>query len=810
MKHLGLPLEVISKEKLSTNLTANRHPIHRWFNFIAGFSPEFVSNCIQEANLKSNEIIIDPFAGLSTTLVQANREGIQSIGFEVHPFFYDISLAKLFPPKGEQQINNIESICQSVRPYFGELTEIWSKDALAFLNKLVPEKELRFLASALLLENEVNITERHIYRLVLSRVLELASGSQTDGIYKAPTTRKKSVCYNESITKICAEIRGDVAIIGDRYLSKSSLHLMTSEYMLPVDKESCSLCITSPPYLNNFDFAEMTRMELYFWRYASSWREITEKVRRKFIVNTTTVPTDLKRNQNKFVESLSPTFLAYLQPVVSELNQQKRVRPGKKDYDLLVYPYFAQIQSVFREIRRVLKIGSSFHLVVADAALYGVHIQTEKLLAELMQENGFQIVGIENLRTRGERWILKKRDGAKTSLGEFHIHAVRTDREQTSLLGSYIMQENLDLELEESTDEESVEQKLKTDTLYGLAKEAMEHYVRVYIELSRQSHALANIKPEHVQSLEQKIIVLTGINSSLDAASATVEQVVQEWQRVLAIPFDVEAALTKGVYEQMRERVRDLLSELEQETQGFTVFEASYIKASPYMLPLLQRLAKISSKSALKKRIGSVSDNAISEKASQKLADILNQQVSLQPVNCSELIQSIEPTLEGIVRDLVGRILLESVVASALDDAKLSYKRESEYSHIEGVLYNIRADFVIPDDKYPKAFIEVRKSSPRHASLYAKDKMFSAINWKGKHKEMLAVLVIDGPWTSETLKVMAKVFDYVVPLARVADIAQAISAYIQGDKSKLKWLIDFAVKPAVVANTETTSPDEAD
>lgn len=82
---------LLPKEKLPTNLTTNRHPIHKWYNFIAGFSPEFVSQCIQDANLKPEDIIIDPFAGLSTTLVQANSAGFPAVGFEVNPFFYDIS-----------------------------------------------------------------------------------------------------------------------------------------------------------------------------------------------------------------------------------------------------------------------------------------------------------------------------------------------------------------------------------------------------------------------------------------------------------------------------------------------------------------------------------------------------------------------------------------------------------------------------------------------------------------------------------------------------------------------------------------------
>jgi len=355
------------------------------------------------------------------------------------------------------------------------------------------------------------------------------------------------------------------------------------------------------------------------------------------------------------------------------------------------------------------------------------------------------------------------------------------------------MQEEFDLgkELEINSSEEA-----NIGTLYALARAAMKDYVQIYLELTRNTNALANILPEHVQEFAQKLIVLSGIDSSIDPVASSAEQIVQEWRRRQAIPFDVESAITKGVYIQLRDRVENLLDELEHATKGFIEFDSGYIQSHPYMLPILQRLANISSKAELKRRIGNVSDNTVSEPAARKIAELLNQQRPGRTMHRGQILQSIEPTLEGIVRDLVGRILLESIVANALADANVPYKSESEYRYLEGIVYNFRADFVIPDEISPKAFIEVRKSSSRHASLYAKDKMFSAINWKGKNKEMLAVIVVDGPWTAETLKVMAKVFDYVVPLNRASDMAEAISAYIEGDKSQLKWLIDFSIYPA--------------
>ena len=61
---------------------------------------------------------------------------------------------------------------------------------------------------------------------------------------------------------------------------------------------------------------------------------------------------------------------------------------------------------------------------------------------------------------------------------------------------------------------------------------------------------------------------------------------------------------------------------------------------------------------------------------------------------------------------------------------------------------------------------------------------------------MLAVLIVDGEWTAETLRIMANIFDYVVPIGRVNELADTLHSYIQGDKAKLKWLVQFEIKAA--------------
>ena len=179
-----------------------------------------------------------------------------------------------------------------------------------------------------------------------------------------------------------------------------------------------------------------------------------------------------------------------------------------------------------------------------------------------------------------------------------------------------------------------------------------------------------------------------------------------------------------------------------------------------------------------------------------RLSTETNERKLLGRVSKGEILQRLESTLEGLVRDLVGKVLLENVVVNALTARGLPFQRETEYESLQGVVYDFRADFVLPSAVAPKAFIEVRKSSTRHASLYAKDKMFSAINWKGRTNDLLAVLLVDGPWTAATLHVMAKVFDYIMPVTRAPELAEILEAYMAGDNSKLRWIIEFNISSA--------------
>lgn len=412
----------VSRERLSTNTTANRHAVHRWFNFIAGFAPEFVA---EHCPRSPGGVLLDPFAGCGTSLVVAQALGHRAVGFEPHPFFFRIARAKTAVPPTKARLAAIEEVLlDGLRS--PEPTGSLKGPAEEFLRKLFDEDALTQLLGARAALEIAGMSADDLAFLLLSRVLDMCSKAQTDGIYKAPTSRKRAAAPIDALRGVIEDVRCDAELADQAAaLPPAVVYPSSSEDMSVVDSGSIDAAVTSPPYLNNFDFAEMTRMQLYFWGICGSWREITEVVRSKLIVNTTTALSGHRATQLKYRAEIPKALLPYLDGIVEALARERCLRAGKKEYNLLVYPYFAQMTRILLETLRCLRVGGTMHVVVADAAFYGIHVSTPQFLAAAMSELGYSAVTCAKLRDRGHRWVLDKRDGSPTGLGEYCISGKR-------------------------------------------------------------------------------------------------------------------------------------------------------------------------------------------------------------------------------------------------------------------------------------------------------------------------------------------------------------------------------------------------
>jgi DNA modification methylase len=421
----------VSRETMPTAMTSNRHPVHKWYNFVAGYSPEYVDYTIESfinRNGYKPERIYDPFAGCGTTNVVANSHSIPSIGVERNPIFYKIGKAKvnalevleLFPIIAEEFNELIYSYDENP-----QLVKELTPDASTYLNKLFNENALDLL---LLLRNKVLTyigTKYDAGFIFLNKVIDMVTHSKTDGIYKAPTSTKKSRPVLDSIRMALDEFEGDRLLIYNQQNLSEYIFASSVDYKPTLD--SLDLVVFSPPYLNNFDFAEMTRMHMYFWGEAGSWGEISNKHRNNMIINTTTALKNARSpKQQEYYRSTLPTsLLETIDPLVLELNETKKTKPSKKPYDQLIYPYLSQMQEVLKSCYEGLREKGSIHIVVSDAAFYGIHIDTQNFLAEVMVEIGYKCVSIGRMRTRGDRWELKKRKKSGKQLGEYEIIGIK-------------------------------------------------------------------------------------------------------------------------------------------------------------------------------------------------------------------------------------------------------------------------------------------------------------------------------------------------------------------------------------------------
>lgn len=69
-------------------------PIHDWYRFVQSYPPHLVRQYIERFGINRRDLLCDPFCGTGTTLVEAKKCGIRSVGCDAHPFAVLVSRVK--------------------------------------------------------------------------------------------------------------------------------------------------------------------------------------------------------------------------------------------------------------------------------------------------------------------------------------------------------------------------------------------------------------------------------------------------------------------------------------------------------------------------------------------------------------------------------------------------------------------------------------------------------------------------------------------------------------------------------------------
>lgn len=402
-------------ERVGTFQDSLRAPIHRWFKYPAGFSYKFVEALIEDYRLDERHWILDPFVGCGTTAVVAKERGVNCVGIEAHPFVFQVAQVKTFWEFDLSALHQqIESLLTLLHK---KLSHEFSLDVSEFPDLVHKCYSRRNLARLKIIRDTIESfdcaeEERNFFRLALTDTLRTASSAGTGWPYVAPSKYHSKHSERDGLQVFSEQVRlmfDDLKVARSRQRCPVEIKLLRvdarQEY--PLEAVCVDLAVTSPPYLNNYDYADRTRLEMYFGGWAKSWGEITEQVRDKLITAATT---QIRRSDfpdeplSVELRELDAQVYTELRTKIRKLKQLRLEKGGRKSYDLMVAGYFNDMCQVLHQVYRVLKPHAPFVLILGDSAPYGVHIPTEEYLGKLGVGIGFRRYEVQQLRTRGEKW----------------------------------------------------------------------------------------------------------------------------------------------------------------------------------------------------------------------------------------------------------------------------------------------------------------------------------------------------------------------------------------------------------------------
>ena len=395
----------------STFIHNMRLPVHGWFRFPAGFSAEWAESVIESRKVMVDGLaFLDPFAGVGTSVLSAERAGVRAFGVEAQPFIQRIAEAKmLWHTSTEHFYDMAQSVAkyamseQRQQPEYPTLIrECFTEEAIQGLYSL------RFALGEL---NDGSPAARLTWLALVSILRACSFVGTAPWQYVLPTkTKTKVLAPYEAFTLQVQKMLSDMNLLQALDVRhESNIFLDDARSCDVIPDDSVGLVVTSPPYANNYDYADATRLEMTFFGEVRGWGDLHETARKYLIRSCSQHASVEKLDLGQVLETLNgSTITEEVSTACQMLAEERLNHGGKKNYHLMVAAYFADMKEVWRALRRVCANGSEICFVVGDSAPYGVHVPTERWLGELAIQAGFRSYSFEKIRDRNVKWKNRK------------------------------------------------------------------------------------------------------------------------------------------------------------------------------------------------------------------------------------------------------------------------------------------------------------------------------------------------------------------------------------------------------------------
>ena len=396
----------------STIQSLNDDSIHDWYRFVLAYPDHLVTDMLDHFGVRQGQIVLDPFVGTGTTLIECKRRGFDSIGIDANPVTafasrvkttWDIDL-KDFRERRSALIAHIREAQRQIGEEnsrqlgFSDLTspavsntydlpqpiellpDLDAFRALIPLNAISDLPLRKLLIARQAVESFPHDAITDLFRLALASIAvsDLSNLGFGPEVYVKQKKRHDAdllATLAQKLDKIEADLTGvqQLSQIGSSTVHTWDARNLSDFIVNPVD-----FVITSPPYPNEKDYTRTTRLELVllgFIRDRTDLRTIKEDMLRSHTRNI--FKSD---NDSQYVLDI---------PEITTLStdiEKQRIKRGatsgfERFYHRVVTEYFGGMYRVFEQLERVMPVGGKLAIVVGDQMSYfQVPIRTAQLL----------------------------------------------------------------------------------------------------------------------------------------------------------------------------------------------------------------------------------------------------------------------------------------------------------------------------------------------------------------------------------------------------------------------------------------------
>lgn len=391
---------------------------HDWYRFVLSFPPHLVQEYIEDFGLGDQSVILDPFCGTGTTLVESKLKGISSFGTEANPFAHFATLVKtdweIDPDLLYSQSYEVAEIALDILrrqgiddaiPFDGNISDLPLRQLSPEQNKLILSGSISPIPlhkALVLLECLERYKTERAYRhqlLAIASILVFTASNLHFGPEVGVGKPKVDAPVISSWLAKIGEMANDLRTVTNRNHTNAQVYFADARCLDAVlPPRSVDAVITSPPYPNEKDYTRITRLESVVLGFIRTRADL--QAFKKGLIRSNTRNVYKADDDDKWIRD-HPEIER-----IADAIERRRIELGKtsgfeKLYARVTKLYFGGMARHLAALRSVLRPNAQLAYVVGDQASYlRVMIRTGQLLADIAQALGYEFVRTDLFRTR--------------------------------------------------------------------------------------------------------------------------------------------------------------------------------------------------------------------------------------------------------------------------------------------------------------------------------------------------------------------------------------------------------------------------